>query len=624
MEEIPIDFEELTENYENLENYLEEGGDPNAMWRKPRPLRVGRHGRPIRPEEPKISILEYLTKPTQSRKHEKILDMIEILLKYGADPDATSSRFIRVQGPTLAFTPLMIAKDFPVLELLLNGIKINGSSGYINKADVNYITDGVGTALHDAILSNDLEKINFLLENGADPNMKAKVLWYPDQLLQRILDYWRRPRVRQPAGFRRRPLWSLFRHVLERSRSYLEEKSPLEYALDLGLTDSTKIMDNFLLGKTIKSRQMLAFMTSLIGENSAPNDIEDLSNIGEILSNYIIKHDPEVLIRSNYQDNYDSDGYDIDGYDPNGYDIDGYDPNGYDIDGYDPNGYDPNGYDPNGYDTNGYDPNGYDPNGYDTNGYDIYGYDPNGYDTNGYYDFSIGDNVEWKDKKGKVYTGIIKAKTKNNYLICCKKGSDSRWHVPINLPSLKKVVQDKYSYVSGLDNMMKTPDDFYGGYLNIKRGRTRKKGKTIKRGGTRNKGKTIKKMSKEIEVFRIIPTIGECYETIESTRSTGPWDNKKYYSTLKSRYVGKFLRSEPIMQMGEPSQVYIFYNDITNTEDTLRLSYEGTTCFMPVECKSLVKRKQMLAFSKSLKTNTKPTKELEDMSNIMTIINSHM
>ena len=39
---------------------------------------------------------------------------------------------------------------------------------------------------------------------------------------------------------------------------------------------------------------------------------------------------------------------------------------------------------------------------------------------------------------------------------------------------------------------MKTPDDFYGGYLNIKRGRTRKKGKTIKRGGTRNKGKTIK------------------------------------------------------------------------------------------------------------------------------------
>ena len=440
MEEIPIDFEELTENYENLENYLEEGGDPNAMWRKPRPLRVGRHGRPIRPEEPKISILEYLTKPTQSRKHEKILDMIEILLKYGADPDATSSRFIRVQGPTLAFTPLMIAKDFPVLELLLNGIKINGSSGYINKADVNYITDGVGTALHDAILRNDLEKINFLLENGADPNMKAKVLWYPDQLLQRILDDWRRSRVRQPAGFRRMPLWSLFRHVLERSRSYLEEKSPLEYALDLGLTDSTKIMDNFLLGKTIKSRQMLAFMTSLIGENSAPNDIEDLSNIGEILSNYIIKHDPEVLIRSNYQDNYDSDGYDIDGYDPNGY-------------------------------------------------------DPNGYDTNGYYDFSIGDNVEWKDKKGKVYTGIIKSgpTNKGNYMICCKKGSDSRWSVPRDLPSLKKVVQDKYSYVSGLDNMMKTPDDFYGGYLNIKRGRTRKKGKTIKRGGTRNKGKTIKK-----------------------------------------------------------------------------------------------------------------------------------
>ena len=56
-------------------------------------------------------------------------------------------------------------------------------------------------------------------------------------------------------------------------------------------------------------------------------------------------------------------------------------------------------------------------------------------------------------------------------------------------------------------------------------------------------------MSIDIEVYRIIPTIGDCYETIESTRSTGPWDNKKYYSTLKPRYVGEYLRSERIMQM---------------------------------------------------------------------------
>ena len=53
-------------------------------------------------------------------------------------------------------------------------------------------------------------------------------------------------------------------------------------------------------------------------------------------------------------------------------------------------------------------------------------------------DISEGDKVEWKDKKGKVFTGIIKSKTKKNYMICCKKGSDSRWQVPINLPSLKK------------------------------------------------------------------------------------------------------------------------------------------------------------------------------------------
>ena len=43
-----------------------------------------------------------------------------------------------------------------------------------------------------------------------------------------------------------------------------------------------------------------------------------------------------------------------------------------------------------------------------------------------------------------------------------------------------RIVKDEYSYVSGLDNMMKTPDDFYGGYLNIKRGGYLNKRKTIK------------------------------------------------------------------------------------------------------------------------------------------------
>ena len=209
-------------------------------------------------------------------------------------------------------------------------------------------------------------------------------------------------------------------------------------------------------------------------------------------------------------------------------------------------------YDDDGYDFDGYDIFGYDHNGYDQNGYDIDGYDRDGYDVNGF-----------------DHNGI---------------------HVD--------------------DEPMNRLD---GGYLNIKRGGTKKK-----------KKKTKKKMDKEIEVFRITPIVGECYETVESTRSTGPWDNRKYYSTLKPRYVGKYLRSERIMQMGEPSAVYIFYNDITGIEEVLSLSYEATTCFIPVECKAITKRKQMLAFSKALKKETEPTRNIEDMSNIIEMINSYI
>jgi len=210
-------------------------------------------------------------------------------------------------------------------------------------------------------------------------------------------------------------------------------------------------------------------------------------------------------------------------------------------------------YDDDGYDFDGYDILGYDHNGYDPMGYDIDGYDRDGYDVNGY-----------------DHNGI---------------------HVD--------------------DEPMNRLD---GGYLNIKRGGTKKKGK---------KTKKKNKMDNEIEVFRNV-IVGECYETVESTRSTGPWDNRKYYTTLKPRYVGKYLRSERIMQMGEPSAVYIFYNDITGIEEVLSLSYEATTCFIPVECKSITKRKQMLAFSRALKKETEPTRNLEDMSNIIEMINKHI
>ena len=37
----------------------------------------------------------------------------------------------------------------------------------------------------------------------------------------------------------------------------------------------------------------------------------------------------------------------------------------------------------------------------------------------------------------------------------------------------------------------------------------------------------MKKTKKEIEVFRITPVVGKCYETAENTRKEGSWPNEK-------------------------------------------------------------------------------------------------
>ena len=67
----------------------------------------------------------------------------------------------------------------------------------------------------------------------------------------------------------------------------------------------------------------------------------------------------------------------------------------------------------------------------------------------GVKDISIGDNVEWKDKKGKVFTGIIKSKTKDNYMICCQKNKKkSNWRVSLNWESLVKINHTKDKIIS--------------------------------------------------------------------------------------------------------------------------------------------------------------------------------
>jgi len=102
----------------------------------------------------------------------------------------------------------------------------------------------------------------------------------------------------------------------------------------------------------------------------------------------------------------------------------------------------------------------------------------------------------------------------------------------------------------------------------------------------------------EIECWRDTPEIGKCYETVESTRRTGPWDNRKYYSTNKPRYVGEYV-GERRYGMGDGSQIYWDFKNDNGEDEEVHLSYEGTTCVIEVECPSkLTQSEQRLALAK--------------------------
>ena len=106
----------------------------------------------------------------------------------------------------------------------------------------------------------------------------------------------------------------------------------------------------------------------------------------------------------------------------------------------------------------------------------------------------------------------------------------------------------------------------------------------------------MKKTKKEIEVFRITPVVGKCYETAENTRKEGSWPNEKYYTINTPRYVGKFIKQIRSGWGDSASITDIFFNDEINKEVYVPLSYEGRTSYREVECKELEKRKKMVKF----------------------------
>jgi hypothetical protein len=88
-------------------------------------------------------------------------------------------------------------------------------------------------------------------------------------------------------------------------------------------------------------------------------------------------------------------------------------------------------------------------------------------------------------------------------------------------------------------------------------------------------------MANEIEVFRITPKVGHCYQYIEATRSKHmPGGDHRYYSTNEPIYVGMFTKREYIPLGGNPLDIF---ND-GNEEHEVIHSYNRTTCFIEVEC----------------------------------------
>jgi hypothetical protein len=353
------EYLELTSSLDTFQTFLEQGGNPNTLV-----INEANYGHaPTRSLLYKIVTEKAHMWRSSPRKDLPFAKYVQLLLEYGVNANyggiisdnEWQNRDNREQ------TPLMIATG-DITDILLQGVKLIGTSE-INRANVNYVAARWGTALHYAVFHRDNDKIATLLKYDADPTIEAWTI---------------RPGV---AG---RGASSQFRNY---QRLYF--KSPLESALAFGFQASYQLMDNYMKKireekALVKPRQMLAFMTSLIEEREPTDNIEDLNNIGKIMSEYI-KHNPDVIDRAviEHRENpfkltreqreyaeygYDADGYDIEGYDVNGFDIYGYDIEGYDEDGFDVDGYDANGYDPEGYDVDGYDANGYDPEGYDANG----------------------------------------------------------------------------------------------------------------------------------------------------------------------------------------------------------------------------------------------------------------
>lgn len=88
----------------------------------------------------------------------------------------------------------------------------------------------------------------------------------------------------------------------------------------------------------------------------------------------------------------------------------------------------------------------------------------------------------------------------------------------------------------------------------------------------------------EVEVFRITPTSGKCYEHAEYTRKEGRYPNpERYYFRGQPRYVGKHT-GDKRSGFGNGGEYFSFF-DNNGTKNRVNYSYEGHTCFREVPCR---------------------------------------
>lgn len=96
----------------------------------------------------------------------------------------------------------------------------------------------------------------------------------------------------------------------------------------------------------------------------------------------------------------------------------------------------------------------------------------------------------------------------------------------------------------------------------------------------------------EIEVFRLTPIVGRCYEYVFANRSIfpptnyhnpGEPNNRLYYTTSPYIYAGRFV-SGHTQGYGDGSTHYDIF-DNNGTQVRVDYDYEGNLCFREVPCK---------------------------------------